>query len=183
MSELFKIPPRFHCAFSEDRRYRYTLCVRLRVKSPSGICMFIGLNPSTADEQKLDPTMRRCIDFAKRWGFGHLIMTNLFAFRTAFPEEMKRSASPIGPDNDLWLLKIANVAGLIVAAWGKDGGHMGRDLEVRTMLHRAGAKLHILEATKDNFPKHPLARGVHRIPNSAMPKPWPFDGGNKGATA
>ena len=77
--------------FSPDKVYRYELWRIWDEALP--VCMFIGLNPSTADETVDDPTIRRCINFAKEWGYGQLVMTNLFAFRATKPAEMMRARS------------------------------------------------------------------------------------------
>ena len=79
--------------------------------------MFVGLNPSTADEVTDDPTIRRYIAFAGAGGYGALCMTNLFAFRATDPDDMKAAAEPIGPQNDFHLQRLARGAGVVVAAW------------------------------------------------------------------
>ena len=114
--------------------------------------MFVGLNPSTADETQDDPTIRRCIAFAKAWGYGGVCMTNLFAYRATLPEVMKATSDPVGPDNDEYLRALAADAGVVVAAWGANGTHKGRDAEVRKLL----PELHCLALTKDGHPGHPL---------------------------
>ena len=81
-----------------------------------------------------------------------LCMTNLFAFRATLPTEMKKQADPVGPDNDRYLLDMAECAGVIVAAWGVNGGHNGRDKRVIEMIDN----LHHLGLSKDGYPKHPL---------------------------
>lgn len=118
--------------------------------------MFIGLNPSTADETLDDPTIRRCVGFAQDWGYGALCMTNLFAWRATQPNDMKRESNPVGQDNDSWLLKLSSKAGIVIAAWGTHGCHMHRDLTVKQLLGNVGVKLHHLGLSKDGFPKHPL---------------------------
>ena len=127
--------------------------------------MFIGLNPSTADETNDDPTIRRCIRFAKRWGYSGLCMMNLFAFRATSPEDMKaiENRDPVGPDNDRALIDIAEDADVIVAALGTHGKYMGRDEEVKAML----PQLHYLRLTKDGFPSHPLY-----LPKTLRPILW-----------
>jgi hypothetical protein len=143
--------------FSADRRYRYTLWrtglqderelfvtasnTMNRDGRAKQFVQFIGLNPSTADETNDDPTLRKCMKFAQRWGYGALCMTNLFAFRATEPTVMKGESDPVGPDNDQWLSEIAGKAGMILVAWGKDGDHMQRDLEVLHELLK-GHKLH-----------------------------------------
>lgn len=138
--------------FSSCRTWRYTLWRELELGNPSYV-MFIGLNPSTADEVKDDPTIRRCIDFAKRWGYGALCMTNLFAFRATDPKVMKAAQDPVGPDNDRWLKEIGASAGLRVAAWGAHGTHRARDEAVMGLL---ADDLSCLALTKDGDPRHPL---------------------------
>jgi hypothetical protein len=142
--------------------YRYSLWRVWDHSRP--LLMVIGLNPSTADEFKLDPTLRRCAGFAYDWGLGGLVMTNLFAFRATDPIDMKASVDPIGPDNDNWLVDIATakreltfgVRPKVLAAWGTHGGWLGRDDEVVKLLVTRGVDLHCLVKTKHGFPKHPL---------------------------
>lgn len=137
--------------FSPCRTYRYSLwreCI-----GGEGYAMFVGLNPSTADETQDDPTIRRCIAFAKAWGYAGLCMTNLFAFRATDPKDMKAAADPVGPDNNKHIGILAQRAGVVVAAWGANGTHLGRDAEVLAMLDQA---LHCLALTKDGHPCHPL---------------------------
>lgn len=114
--------------------------------------MFIGLNPSTADGVNDDPTVRRCIRFAKDWGYGAICMTNIFAFRATKPEVMKGQKDPIGPENDKWLARLARDADLVIAAWGTRGDHLDRALAVKRKLKR----LHCLGKTNGGHPRHPL---------------------------
>jgi len=109
---------------SPCRTYRYTLWREWMGRE--GYAMFVGLNPSTADERVDDATIRRCVNYAKAWGYGALCMTNLFAFRTVSPVIMKAQPDPVGPDNDGWLVDMAADAGVVIAAWGADGGHRQR---------------------------------------------------------
>lgn len=139
-----------NAVFSECRNYRYELW-RWWDESKSFV-MFIGLNPSTANETNNDPTIRRCIGFAQKWGYGGLCMTNLFAIRTKDPKIMKRHLEPIGIDNDEHLIMISDKAGKIVAAWGIDGGYKNRDIEVISFI----PNMYCLGITKHGFPKHPL---------------------------
>lgn len=133
-----------------------------------GFLLVIGLNPSTADETLDDPTIRRCVDFAKRWGFGSLCMMNLFAWRDTKPENMKRASDPIGPLNDSHLIARASEAGIVLAAWGKDGAFMSRANEIYEKL---SVNMHILmrclRRNKDGSPQHPLYVAANTIPT-----PW-----------
>lgn len=149
MNDLFDTPPTSTARFSPCRLYRYELW---RKWADGPYLQIIGLNPSTADETNDDPTIRRCIDFAKRWGFGSLCMTNAFAYRATKPEDMKAQAEPIGEDNDATIARLAAGAGMVLAAWGVHGDHIGRDETLLAML----PALHCLGFTKDGHPKHPL---------------------------
>lgn len=136
--------------FSPCRTYRYVLW---RVWDDSkSIAMFIGLNPSTADEVENDPTVTRCVNFAKDWGYGGLCMTNLFAYRETNRHIMKIQREPIGPENDKWLIKLAKEAEIVVAAWGNDGKHLGRSDIVRELI----PTIHHLALNKTGEPSHPL---------------------------
>ena len=146
--------------FSPCRRYRYSLWRRW---GDGDYAMFFGLNPSTADETADDPTIRRCVAFAKAWGYGALCMTNLFAYRATNPDDMLSQADPIGPLNDRHIRESADRAGIVVAAWGSHGSHMGRGRCVREMLPR----LHILRLTKGGQPGHPLY-----LPSRLTPMEW-----------
>jgi len=153
--------PPISCSFSTCRRYRYTWeLVWDRTRAP---CAFIGLNPSTADEQGPDPTVRRCIGYARDWGFGRLIMLNIFSYRETDRLAMKRIPAPVAPPesplaNDRALRRaVARVirdGGLVVAAWGNDGAHLARGAAVRALL--APHPLHRLAVTRDGEPGHPL---------------------------
>lgn len=146
--------------FSLDRRYRYTLWRSWDISLPC--CQFIGLNPSTADETKDDPTIRRCIEFSKRWGFGALCMTNIFAWRDTLPQNMKRSEEPVGLNNDHYLKEVARIAGRTVAAWGNHGSHMNRGTRVKLMLTGENRSLLCFKLTKERQPEHPLYQPYER---------------------
>ncbi len=138
---------------SACRRYRYSL---MRQWSSKPGCLFIGLNPSTADELTDDPTIRRCIGFAHDWGYGKLVMANLFAFRSTDPTLLLRiKDDPVGPENDKHLLSLAADA-IIIIAWGANGACTYRSGHVLNLLEGAGSKIYCLGKTKHGHPKHPL---------------------------
>jgi hypothetical protein len=114
--------------------------------------MFIGLNPSTADEVRDDPTIRRCIGFAKQWGYGALCMTNIFAFRATDPKVMKAASDTVGPDNDKWLSRCAKDAEVVIAAWGVHGSYLARDEKVLKLI----GNVMCLGLTRGSNPRHPL---------------------------
>lgn len=138
--------------FSECNTYRYTLWRIWDESKP--IVTFIGLNPSTADATNDDPTIGRCIQFAKSWGCGGIYMLNLFAYRSTDPKAMKMYNSPIGLKNDKTILDIAQKSKLVVACWGNHGSHLARSGQVRKLLGEI--KLSYLVLNKTGEPKHPL---------------------------
>lgn len=137
---------------SIDREYRYSLWRVWDANKP--FVLFIGLNPSTADENDDDPTIRRCINFSHRWGYGGLYMANLFALRATNPKNMKAHKKPVGQGNDDVLLELSKQAGLIVCAWGTHGAHLSRENHVYELLKTHN--LMCLDITKNGHPKHPL---------------------------
>jgi hypothetical protein len=151
--------------FSPCRQYRYSLWREWGGLTPTckGYAMFVGLNPSTADETQDDPTIRRCLAYAKAWGYDGLCMTNLFAYRATQPHDMLAQADPVGPENDAHLLELAASAGVVVAAWGNHGAHMGRDAIVKGVL----PNLHLLKITQEGQPGHPLY-----LPKTLTPVLW-----------
>ena len=138
--------------FSECRMFRYILWRRWDYRP---LVNFIGLNPSTADETEDDPTIRRCIGFAKeRWKAGGILMTNIFAFRATDPKKMKEAIDPVGPDNDLHLRWIAGCSAKKIACWGVHGAFQYRGSTVARMIGRQF--LWCFGRTKAGHPKHPL---------------------------
>lgn len=138
--------------------------------------VWVMLNPSTADHEVNDPTILACIDFAKRNGFGSIRVVNLFAFRSPHPKVLKQADDPVGPDNDRTLDElfesISEYGGMVVAAWGANGDYLGRNEIVAEMIERTGLDVMCFGVTKDGHPKHPLARGLHRIPRDTKPFVW-----------
>ena len=145
-------------AISDCGQYRYSLT---RKWEPGAYSLpIIMLNPSTADADIDDPTIRRCMSFARREGFGGIRVVNLFAFRATSPDDMMAAADPFGPGGAEHLedvLSIAAQAGLpVLAAWGTLGGYRQRDEAVKMSAKGWGTKLVCLGTTKDGHPRHPL---------------------------
>ncbi len=151
---------------SDDNLYRYWL--RREWDSGSTTCRWIMLNPSTADATLDDPTIRRVIDFSRRWGHGAADVYNLFALRSPKPVALYNGCDAVGPDNDAALLTMAGEVGPVVVAWGTHGGHKGRNVAVLRLLVEAGVKPLCLGTTKDGHPKHPLF-----VPADTTPTPFP----------
>lgn len=134
--------------FDETGAYRYHLWRAWDDALPR-VC-FVMLNPSVADADRDDPTIRRCMGFAKTWGFGALDVVNLYAFRATRPADLFRAADPFGPDNDQWILEMASRAALVIAAWGNHGAWRSA-----TVLPSLGAA-YCLGMTAAGQPRHPL---------------------------
>lgn len=137
---------------SACRQYRYSLTRSWGSCASTKHVVFIGLNPSTADETEDDPTIRRCITYARSWGYDGLTMLNFFAFRATDPKVMFAALNPVGPDNDKTITSICAGAPLVICAWGNGGGHLSRSDEVIKMLPAP----HCLTKTKQGEPGHPL---------------------------
>lgn len=134
-------------------RYRYLLWRRWDKDKPRAL--FIMLNPSTADAEIDDPTIRRCISFARSWGMGGIRVVNLYAFRATKPADLWKAADPIGEGNLSWIDRSIDTHGVAVAAWGAHA----RDKEVREvreLFYDLGIPLYALKLTKDGKPGHPL---------------------------
>ncbi len=140
---------------SEDEQYRYALWRTWDKEKPT--LAFVGLNPSTADAENDDATIKKIIKFCKRWGFGRLVMINLFAFRATEPDDMMKAEKPAGDMNDLWLITIADLADEVVLGWGNDGKYLKQNEWVVNLLEaRCKKPLKCLFKNKGGSPKHPL---------------------------
>jgi hypothetical protein len=139
--------------FDPTGRYRYSLS-RCWDRDAAQIA-FILLNPSTADHQQDDPTLRRCIQFAHTWGYGALEVVNLFALRTPYPRVLQRSPDPIGAECDRFILKAVEAASCVVMAWGNGGSWLGRDRAVLQLLQPLDS-VNCLGLNRSGQPRHPL---------------------------
>jgi hypothetical protein len=149
MSDLAAIQK--SAVISECGQYRYLL-TRRWAKGPS--MLWIMLNPSTADASEDDPTIRRCLGFARRWGFESLEVVNLFAVRATDRTVLTRTPDPVGAENDRYIQEAAARAGLVVVAWGTWGSLFDRQATVAEAL--AWCPLYCLGKTSSGFPRHPL---------------------------
>jgi hypothetical protein len=140
--------------FSQCRRWRYLLWRRWDPALP--VANFLMLNPSTADELKLDPSCTRARLYAERWGYGALIVTNIFGWRATDPAQMKAVGDPVGRGNDRAILRAARESQIVVCAWGNHGAHRGRSQHVLSLLRDAGVPLHALRVNRAGEPAHPL---------------------------
>jgi hypothetical protein len=139
---------------------------------------FIMLNPSVADAERDDPTIRRCVRFAEAWGCGGIVVVNLFAYRATDPKQLFKvfynpatvpgNGDPIGPENDRHIRQAVEQCHPVVAAWGNHGVMMLRDEQVRRLLSDAGVSACCLGLTKGGHPRHPLY-----VRGDVVPMPFP----------
>ncbi len=154
-------------SISDCGTYRYTLY--RKTKSPVRWvkkCLFIMLNPSTADAEKDDPTIRRCLSFAEREGCTDLTVVNLYALRATNPKEMIAllQYSPMeafgGTDQKKHLLEQiedhSQMNHLIICAWGKQKGIEGHADRVMKIINENKGTAYCLGKTKEGYPRHPL---------------------------
>lgn len=143
---------------SDCQRYRYEL--RRVWEQDKPLVLFIGLNPSTADALTDDNTSRVCINYAKRWGYGGLLMGNLFAFRSTDQSALYTATDPIGPENDIQLLKLQKEAAMVICAWSATGSYKGRDKTVLELIDLP----YCLTRLKSGHPGHPLYKSASLLP-------------------
>lgn len=147
--------------FSNDRKYRYALWRTWDDELPE--VLFIGLNPSNANEKKDDPTMIRVIGFARDWGYGGVVMMNLFGLVSSKPKVLTQYDDPVGPDNDLWLNYQVERKCDVIFAWGAFKHAKKRAETVAKMFQHPKC----LGFNKDGSPKHPLF-----LPANIKPMPY-----------
>jgi hypothetical protein len=150
----------FGATFSRCGKYRYTL---RRAWDDGPFVAFVGLNPSTADAKADDPTIRRCIRYAKDWGFGGLVMINLFAYRATNPDDLPTDGTATGPGNDQVLAAVCEQASLVIECWGAHKLARRRAQE-HGVTYALGSDSCVLGRTKDGYPRHPLY-----LPATAVP--------------
>ncbi|MBX2862972.1 MAG: DUF1643 domain-containing protein [Leptolyngbyaceae cyanobacterium MAG.088] len=154
--------------FDSSQRYRYCLTRSwAEVNEPAHQVTFIMLNPSTADAEQDDPTIRACSQFAQRWGYNQLNVVNLFAYRTPHPSVLKTVTDPIGPENNRYLLEAITSAEKAILAWGNWGTTLNRAQTVLELLSRHRQKLYCLARNHSGQPSHPLY-----IKRNIMPHSW-----------
>lgn len=154
MDSLFLDDSSCSAVFSADRKHRFELWRRWG--EAGAFAAFIGLNPSTADENQDDPTVRRCINYARAWGYDAMCMLNIFSLRATDPKVMLADDLPNLMQNDEALILVSRKAGLVVAAWGAQGEYRHRGWRIARRLTSEGVALYCLGETKTGHPRHPL---------------------------
>ncbi len=154
--------------FDASGSYRYRL-TRVWARDAPRVA-FVLLNPSTADHRQDDPTVRRCIGFARAWGFGGVDVVNLFAWRATRPRDLRRALAPVGADNDRHLRWAARNAARVVVAWGIHGAWQGRDRAALALLQHWGCTPLCMGLTREGQPRHVLY-----LPRETRPTRYPSD--------
>lgn len=150
-------------------RYRYALSRQTGLLNAGGTVLFIMLNPSTADAETDDPTIRRCLGFARRWGYRRLDVANLYAWRATDPARLHDAADPVGPENDQWIARLACRARLVIVAWGANLHPQPRRVgRVCDLLDHYRRPVRCLGLTQHGHPRHPV-----RLAGAIEPVPFP----------
>lgn len=176
--------------FNDARTHRFALQRVIDPRHPHDAVCFVMLNPSTADAFKLDPTLKRCAQFTLRWGFGSILIANLFALRSPYPEDLLATPRTLRPDaidplgeagtNDAAIVAAVRRSKRVVCAWGNHGelGDRCRDVS-RLIAEFAEGDEDLVESevvclgrTSNGQPIHPLARGRSRVPDDVVPARW-----------
>lgn len=139
------------------KKYRYGLSrgTGMNMIDPRGTVFFVMLNPSTADSEKDDPTIRRCRGFADKWGFSGLVVGNLYAYRSTDHKQLWKVDDPVGPDNDNYIMDYAKKFSYVICAWGNHA-KLDRVDQFKQMMKSIDVSLWHLGLNKSGSPKHPL---------------------------
>ena len=161
--------------FSKCGTWRYWLMREWEPDNYKGKVIFIMCNPSTADHRVNDPTVAKCVRYAKDWGFGGLFVLNIFALKSTDPKLLYTHENPVGDENDEHIRETIELNALrdlpgslrVICAWGTHGALKNRGKQVKNMLDEMGIRAHALKLTKDGHPQHPLY-----IPKDQQPFWW-----------
>lgn len=161
-----------------ERRYRWTLSRRW---ASGPLCAWCGCNPSNANGQSDDPTLWRMMGFAWRWGYGGIVVVNVLPFIAAKMTELRAWRASDAPYVDIargenigHVARVLALADLAVACWGNlpDPKDVALLAEGVTLTLGSEVDWHCIGTTNDGAPKHPMARGKHRVPDDAKPQRW-----------
>ena len=142
--------------FSPDRIYRYMLTRQVNALEKRTVGFGL-LNPSTAGASRNDQTVSKLTGFARRWGFGWMVLFNAFAYRATDPRDLYRVEDPVGPDNANAIASVAETCDQVVVGWGNHGSHLERGAQVLAQLAEGGIdEVHCWGKTQTGQPKHPL---------------------------
>ena len=157
--------------FSPCGTYRYWLVVQWHalfpeLYQPGKTMAIVALNPSKADLQRDDATLRKCVNWGRSHGFGQLLMLNAYPFRSTDPKVMLAADDPFGEQSPEDLVKLCDGASVVVAAWGNHAQHRGRGAHIAEAFDKAGIQLKCWATNRDGSPGHPLYLSLGDV------KPW-----------
>lgn len=145
---------------STDNKYRYCLWREWDETKPC--LVWVMLNPSTADDSEDDPTIRKCIGFAERWGYGKIVVVNLFTYRATHPRDLK-NAGDLTEELNFKLIRNYNTIAMAVSykdtifAWGAHGDkYRERIKKIEEITSNLANSIYCLGKTKSGQPRHPL---------------------------
>lgn len=147
-----RVIPNFNAVFSSDRQYRYALHRKWWENDLSVV--FIGLNPSTAAENRNDHTISKLMQYSKLWGYGSMYVVNLFAKVSTDPNGIYECDNPVGTKNDDWIRRVTNNAVMTIAMWGNQGNYLKRNEAVLNLL--GDRTVYCFGKNLDGSPTHPL---------------------------
>jgi hypothetical protein len=158
-----------NAAISKCGKYRYDL---RRFWGEAPFCLWVMLNPSTADANTNDRTINKIMGFSQRWGYGGLVVVNLFAYRATDPDEILLVDDPVGPLNHKYILGWATKPQItnVYVGWGNYGSHKGRGWDVARLIQGTGKQMWSLMNNQNGQPQHPLY-----IANDVTPRLWNLD--------
>jgi hypothetical protein len=136
-----------YAIISQDNKYRYQLSRIWDEEKPK--ILFIMLNPSTADANVDDPTIRRVVNFAKSWGYGGVFVGNLYAFRSTDPKGLTYTDNPIGQDNIQHIKSLIGLTERVIYGWGNNQ-------KEPDWLCNLVYTPYCIDISKKGIPKHPL---------------------------
>lgn len=146
-------------------KFRYRLGRRW---ADGGLALsYVMLNPSTADAEQDDATIRRCIRFAKDHDFNALEVVNLYAFRATDPADLRKAGYPVGPENDHQIIQALTESHAVCVAWGANVAGLERPQIVLPLIRRVFATTFCLGITRSGYPAHPLM-----LPSSRRLQPF-----------
>lgn len=152
---------------SDCGKYRYSLSRIWDNKGP--LLAWVCLNPSIADAERDDPTLKQMMHFSQAWGYGGLYVTNLFAYRTTYPKDLTKLSREVavGPLNNEHIGHVLAMTQAVIGGWGASGTRWGRDKEVLSLIKASGRTLLAFETSDARFPLHPLYKK-----HTLTAKPW-----------
>ena len=156
-----------NAVIDETQQYRYLF--ECRWGHGNDVVTFIMLNPSVGNVEQTDPTLVRCINYAKAWGYSGMNVVNLFAYISTDPKQLKNAIDPIGPKNDAYIRLATEQSDAVILAWGSilttPQAKQRMQSTINLVRHKIPKCLKV--TTHGNYPRHPLF-----LPRNLVPIPY-----------